>query len=124
MPKIHKALPLVLWMGIITVLSLARISGVPKVDVPNADKYVHSVFYFVLTFCVYYYLSTSPKGLNRKIIYACMLSVIYGIIIEVLQGVLTNYRHPDFKDVLANTFGSMLAGLLIFLNKGKLNFKK
>jgi len=123
-PKIHKALPLVLWMGIITVLSLARISGVPKVDVPNADKYVHAVFYFVLTFCVYYYLSASTKSLYSKIFYACLLSIIYGIVIEVLQGTLTNYRHPDFKDVLANTFGSLLAGLLIFINKGKLNFKK
>lgn len=124
MPKIHKALPLALWMGVITILSLVRISGMPSVAVPHADKYVHVVFYFVLTFCVFYYILNTSKRLLTKIFYACIFSVIYGIIIELMQGTLTNYRQPDLKDIIANTFGSLMAGLLLFLIKGKIIFKK
>jgi len=36
------------------------------------------------------------------------------MLIEVLQGVLTSYREPDWYDILANTAGILLA-VIIFL---------
>jgi VanZ family protein len=40
-------------------------------------------------------------------------SLLYGIIIELLQGYLTVSRRPDLFDVLAN-FGGALIGVFIF----------
>ena len=39
--------------------------------------------------------------------------VIYGIIIEILQGVLTTTRESDLFDALANTLGAIV-GLIGF----------
>jgi len=35
--------------------------------------------------------------------------VIYGILIEILQETVTSYRTGDYKDVLSNTIGIILA---------------
>jgi VanZ family protein len=51
------------------------------------------------------------------IVTAC---IIYGIIIEVLQSVITDYRTGDYFDVMANTFGVLLA-LTIFNQISKKN---
>lgn len=39
---------------------------------------------------------------------------IYGIIIEILQGALTNYRQADLYDVFAN-FSGIAVGTLFFV---------
>jgi VanZ family protein len=39
--------------------------------------------------------------------------IIYGIIIEVVQGSFTSYRSAEPLDVLANTLGAVLGTLLI-----------
>jgi VanZ family protein len=44
-----------------------------------------------------------------------IVCVIYGILIEFLQETLTVYRISDYKDVLANTIGIILA--IIVYNK-------
>jgi glycopeptide antibiotics resistance protein len=34
--------------------------------------------------------------------------ILFGIILEVLQGALTDYRTADYKDALANTTGVLI----------------
>lgn len=54
--------------------------------------------------------------LARKIVVVtAVLSVLYGIIIEVCQGLLTDYRTPDGWDILANTTGVLLGILVLRL---------
>jgi glycopeptide antibiotics resistance protein len=51
-----------------------------------------------------------------------VLSIIFGIIIEVLQGTVTAYRSSDINDVLANTIGVLLMSVVIGMkNKYKVN---
>jgi glycopeptide antibiotics resistance protein len=47
--------------------------------------------------------------------------VVYGIVIELLQGSATTYRTPDVWDVLANSIGVILGSLtfLLFFKKFK-----
>ena len=40
------------------------------------------------------------------------IAIVYGIVIEVLQYVLTENRTADFFDVLANSLGAILAFVL------------
>ena len=46
-------------------------------------------------------------------------AIVFGIIIEVLQGVLTKNRQADVYDVIANSAGALFALIIIFW----LNFK-
>ena len=79
------------------------------IKISNIDKLYHSFAYFTLalSWLITYYKKPRKKYL---IVICC---IIFGIIIEVLQGTLTIYRTGDYLDVLANSFGVLLA-LLVF----------
>lgn len=94
----------------------------PAIKLPGEDKTAHFVFYFVLTLVWYIALAKIHKNKNLKYIIAIAV-IIYGIIIEILQG-LTNYRHADINDVFANTGGTFLALVFIYLLKFKNYLKK
>lgn len=49
-----------------------------------------------------------------------VIAIIYGIIIEVLQGVLTQTREADFYDALANSFGAIVGFLALYCLKNKI----
>lgn len=51
---------------------------------------------------------------------AFVISVVFGIVVEVLQGTVTSYRSLDVYDMLANTFGALLATGVLVIN----NFKR
>ncbi|WP_051605708.1 VanZ family protein [Polaribacter sp. Hel_I_88] len=92
----------------IIFLSLLKLPST-GVDVKNIDKAYHSIAYFVLALT---WLFSFYKKPNKKyIIVICC--ILFGIIIEVLQSTLTIYRTGDYKDVLANSLGVLLA-LFIF----------
>ena len=113
----------ILYIAVIITIAIACLS---LIKVPSyqpsfkeVDKVEHIFAYFTLTLS---WLFTFIKQPNKKI-YIVIACVIYGIIIEILQSSLTIYRTGDFKDVLANSFGVVLA-LLIFnqiLKKNQLN---
>ncbi len=94
-----------------------------KVSIKGADNYVHFCFYFVLTFLLLINFITQFK-LKKAFIIAIALAIFYGMIIEVLQGVLTSNREPEIKDVLFNSLGSLTAAFLLFVNRERLNFLK
>jgi len=39
---------------------------------------------------------------------------------ELAQGMLTDYRMPEYLDVMANTTGIVLAGLVLWIGKKQL----
>ena len=98
----------VVWTILITVLSLITIEKTPSfvLQLPFKDKIVHFVFYFV--FGILWSLGLKDK-LARFRFKVLFLAIIYGIVIEVLQEVLTKNRTADFYDVLANTLGAVFA---------------
>lgn len=46
---------------------------------------------------------------NKSYLKIALLVIGFGMLIEVLQGALTNYRQPDWADVVANSIGVFLA---------------
>ena len=98
----------IFWAILIAVLSLVSFKSIAKDIVSGNDKFYHFVFYAI--FAVLLKLSIRNKKMNFFII--CFV-VIYGIIIEILQGVLTTTRESDLFDVLANTLGAIV-GLIGF----------
>lgn len=98
----------------LTIVCLVNLSGLSVVSFSNGDKIFHSLAYFILTFLLYitfYYKYKVNK--TKAVIYAMLISIIFGIIIEVLQGALTTTRDSDILDVFANTLGAVLASIVI-----------
>lgn len=91
----------------------------PDIGVSFGDKIFHCFAYLILTFLwvnamvMQFYLKKI-----KAIIYASMFSVVFGIVIEVLQGSVTLVRAADFNDVIANTIGVVIAVIVLLFNKG------
>ena len=91
----------------ILYLSLIKM---PKynVAISHLDKWQHCFAYLVLTF--FWLYAFYEKERKYLIIFGCIL---FGILIEVLQYTITNYRTGDYLDVIANSSG-VLFGSFVF----------
>ncbi len=100
------------------VLGFTSLVVMPKIDLgfklKSSDKYLHTFAYFTLTTVWFFAFREKIKKFNFKIFLIAAL-IIYGIVIEVLQGSITNYRTADFYDEIANMLGILIASL--FFNK-------
>lgn len=116
------ALPiLIIYIIALTFGSLSSTSSVPKLGFSFDDKIYHFLAYAVLTFLLFNYLiSTSIK---RKLLSSVSIAVIYGIIIEGLQATVTDFRTPDYYDIIANTAGAFIMAFLLYTFKNKLKLK-
>ncbi len=113
----------VFWTSLVTYLSLATVdtSIGSSIHINNKDKIVHFVFYFLLSVLWIFYLSRNQ--LHYKISLIIMLAaIVYGLIMEVFQGVFTATRTTDLFDVFANSFGAISGWLLtrIYLQNKRL----
>jgi VanZ family protein len=101
----------VIWTGIVFTLCLVQSESLPIVNIENLDKFVHAFFHFVFTSLWFLFLisHTTDKKIFMPLMIAFMLSVFFGIAIEVLQGLYTITRKEDALDVAANISGATLA---------------
>ena len=49
-----------------------------------------------------------------------LFAVFYGIVIEVLQNLLTKNRQADFYDAVANTLGAVVGFICVYSIKNKI----
>lgn len=99
----------------ILFLSLIRLDNLPKLEVREMDKFYHSFAYFVLTLSWVSYFEIRNKTLKTIFLsYIIVALIIFGIVIEILQRALTDYRLFDYQDMIANTIGIIL-GTLLFI---------
>ena len=111
------------WTVVIAVLCLLKFSKLPSFGVSGVDKYVHFTFHFVFTLLwgFYYWLKQNELKL-QNLVQIVIISLSYGILIEILQETLTTTRHADIFDVLANLTGATVAfGLFVLIKKTKNN---
>ena len=104
----------IITIAITIFIGYLSLMKMPKVDIAfttNVDKLYHLFAYFTLAIC---WLFSSYKKKQKHLKYYIILGcVIYGIVIEVLQSKLTDYRTGDYMDIIANTLGVLLA-LIVF----------
>ena len=111
----------IFWTVTITLLSLISLNKLPPITTFKfKDKIIHFMFYFVFVLLWSYAL----KENKVKIFYIVVFAIAYGIIIEVLQSVLTTNREADVYDALANSFGACSALLILKLKKQSLKIFK
>lgn len=108
----------------ITVLFFIPGPDLPKINFSAADKILHCLIYFILiNFWLSYFYINKDFRFDANLILILLLSILlYGIIIEILQGLFTVSRSADIFDVAANLIGSLL-GIFFFKSiKHKFNF--
>ena len=93
------------------ILSLVSNDNIPYFGTNYEDKVYHLVAYALLTFL--WYKVFAAFHIKNSIFIAFIISVIYGIIIEVLQGQLTDARDSSILDVIANMIGVAIVTLIL-----------
>ena len=95
----------------IALLSLVSLKEVHLIKSHNSDKYGHFLAYFILSLS---WLNVFKKSLDKNIInyIIIFLLICYGIILEVLQDILTTHRQADLYDIFANSAGVIFAVIL------------
>jgi len=117
------------WIVIITVLSLSSFEDIDTagISIPHLDKLVHFFFYFIAAILGVLLIKEQTKGrlnLSGSIIFATLIVIIYGIVIEVIQDTFTQSRSGELYDVLANSLGAFFgAGFIFKLFSGKTQLK-
>lgn len=84
-----------------------------EIGVQISDKILHAGSYFLLTISWLLAYGTKSGPLKYALIASAVF--IYGIIIEILQGALTDYRQAELYDIFANFTGISVATIFFIL---------
>jgi VanZ family protein len=103
---------------VIAILSLMNIKSLPKLGSNFDDKIFHALAYGLLV--LLWYFTLYRLKIAKPIFITALFSIIYGIILEVLQGQLTIVRSMDILDVLANCIGVAIASLFIIIRNRRI----
>lgn len=107
------------WMALVAFVSLAPmgVGGSDKLPFNiQLDKFVHFVMYVVLTNLLIVGIKkqfTCRRVRYSAVVVSAILSVVFGITMEVLQELVTDYRDFSFWDIVANVIGA-LGGIGLF----------
>lgn len=108
-----------LWTLFIAFLCLESSKNLPSIGIKAADKYVHFTFHFVfVVLWSLYFIIKQPENRNtihKTVLRVFIASVLYGILIEIAQGLFTKTRGADIFDVFANSTGSVFGAFAILL---------
>lgn len=95
------------WGMVLAVTYLSLMPRPPKgPDIPHADKYLHLVAYFVMTF---WFGMVYARGAAHFVAFVGL--TMFGVVIESGQGFL-GFRSFDVMDMAANGAGAFIGWLL------------
>lgn len=104
------------WTGIVTVLCLISLDGLPAKSVMSHDKMGHGIFHFGMTSVWFLYFRFRKEiAFTKALLAAFTFSLLYGVGIELMQYYFTDTRKADVHDVFANATGALVAVSLLFL---------
>lgn len=104
------------YIVVITVLSLVSIDTKANINVDFADKIIHVIIHTINVILLY--IVFIKYKLVKSLLLAIIVSILYGIIIEILQEYISINRQFDIFDIYANCFGTIIAAIILKL-KGK-----
>jgi len=118
--------PAIIWALIILALSLFSGEKVNQLSIFNfkfADKVAHFGMYFIFSYLIMYgfknfYLNDIVKHRIQAYLFALLISIIFGGLMEILQMYANPTRSAEFYDFIADSAGTLLALILFeFLDK-------
>jgi len=118
-----KILPAFIWFLLTVVLLSLPASSLPSriwMSKIQLDKWIHTFIFFVLTIllCLPLWYKTKstakPVCFNQYTIFATLLSIIVGVIMEYIQKYCIPNRSFEILDIVADSAGSILGFLFCF----------
>lgn len=107
---------------VLLYFSLVDISGVlPDTNIKFQDKILHFLAYLVLSVLWGYYVILLKT--KNAIIYSFLATLIFGVILELVQEVVNPLRDYDILDLLANCIGIMFGTVVVIWYNRKLKLK-
>jgi len=103
----------------IAIGSLVKPDLITLKSISVSDKTYHFIAYFFLMFSWLYAFLKNEK-FQKNIKYLILGCLIFGIVIEILQGTITSYRTTSYLDILANSVGIGLAVLIFHFFEKKI----
>tara|TARA_B100000767_G_scaffold130708_1_gene124069 strand:- start:1554 stop:1943 length:390 start_codon:yes stop_codon:yes gene_type:complete len=103
----------------IAIGSLVKPDLITLKSISVSDKTYHFIAYFFLMFS-WLYAFLKNKKFQKNIKYLILGCLIFGIVIEILQGTITSYRTTSYLDILANSVGIGLAVLIFHFFEKKI----
>ncbi|WP_347923000.1 VanZ family protein [Pontimicrobium sp. SW4] len=105
-----------LFLAVVYTIALATIclirnDGLPYFGTNYEDKIYHLIAYGI--FCFLWYKVLNNQKVKYAIAIAFAISIVYGTIIEVLQGQLTTTRDASIADIAANIVGATIISLIL-----------
>jgi len=110
--------PAIIWGIFIFIMSSFPGDDIPKsfiINIPFADKIIHFFLYFLLVILILFGFLRKSKTILTvwKFLFVFFISLLYGILLEILQDLIFVMRSVDLLDIAANAAGSFI-GLLTF----------
>ncbi|HUX96011.1 MAG TPA: VanZ family protein [Bacteroidales bacterium] len=102
---------------VILYLSLKNADELNKVqflNIPHFDKFAHFCMYFALMIVAIFESRKSLIG-NRPLLLLAIYPFLYGVLMEILQEILTTTRNASIYDVIFNTLGIFISVLVWML---------
>jgi VanZ family protein len=105
------------WTAVVLFLSLVQSDKIPVVNIENLDKVVHAFFHFVFTSLWVLFFKTQIKDPDsyKPYVLSFLFSVLFGVVVEMLQGHYTTTRKEDALDVVANIVGATIGLFTVIL---------
>ena len=100
--------------------SLVKSELIVVESISVSDKTYHLIAYFLLMLSWLYAFFKKEK-FQEHVKYIILGCFIFGIIIEILQGIITSYRTASYLDILANTIGVLLAVVIFHVFEKKIS---
>lgn len=107
----------IFWAMVILALSITPGEELPDVQFWEFDKFAHIGVYGLLTFLAAATRQeqfSSPVSRSSIGVRVWIVIVLYGVLIECVQGAWIPGRHFDVLDIMANIIGSIL-GLFAYI---------
>lgn len=103
----------ILYLVVIVLMSLLPSSNLPNIPYfSGEDKWIHFCMYAGLGFLTCWSLDT--KGRRMPPLYVLLIGVfLWGVLMEILQRLMSNGRSMEILDMLANLAGA-IAGLILY----------
>lgn len=116
----------IIWAIIILILSGLSGDAVDKIsfiNIPHFDKIVHAGIYFILCSIIIYESGFLKSKYSFSALFTILLiSISYGILMEIMQEYVFIKRSNDIFDVIANSTGTVFSifAFIIYKKRNKI----
>lgn len=108
--------PVFSWGVFVLVMSLLPSRDLPNALIEVSDQLLHASIYVAWTMLACWGYVQVNNGMKRSAYLTVLVcALVFGLGVEFAQKYLTDYRHFEWADMLANTTGSLLGLTIVFV---------